>query len=154
MQKIHNAGTAPRHHQRHTDFSKIEADKLTMEATDFSLEEVMSNISTVVGQKVFDKGLELLFDVDPHVPRRLIGDPLRVGQILTNLVNNSVKFTESGEVHVKVLVGDSVGEKVKLEFSVRDTGIGMTPEQSARMFQPFMQADGSTTRKMAARDWV
>ena len=148
VQKIHNAGTALLGIINDIlDFSKIEADKLTMESTDFSLEEVMSSVSTVVGQKVFDNGLELLFDVDPHVPRRLIGDPLRVGQILTNLVNNSVKFTERGEVHVKVLVGEAVGEKVKLEFSVRDTGIGMTPEQSARMFQPFMQADGSTTRR-------
>jgi PAS domain S-box-containing protein len=148
VQKIHNAGTALLGIINDIlDFSKIEADKLTMESTAFSLEEVMSSVSTVVGQKVFDNGLELLFDVDPHVPRRLIGDPLRVGQILTNLVNNSVKFTERGEVHVKVLVAEAVGEKVKLEFSVRDTGIGMTPEQSARMFQPFMQADGSTTRR-------
>jgi two-component system sensor histidine kinase/response regulator len=148
VQKIHNAGTALLGIINDIlDFSKIEADKLTMEKTDFSLEEVMAGVSTVVGQKVFDKGLELLFDVDPNVPRRLVGDPLRVGQILTNLVNNSVKFTEKGEVQVKVLVAEKVGEMIKLEFSVRDTGIGMTPEQSARMFQPFMQADGSTTRR-------
>jgi CheY-like chemotaxis protein/anti-sigma regulatory factor (Ser/Thr protein kinase) len=85
--------------------------------------------------------------VDPGVPPRLIGDPLRVGQILTNLVTNSVKFTEKGEVRVKVIAREQVGEKVKIEVSVRDTGIGMTPEQAARMFQPFMQADGSTTRR-------
>ena len=148
VQKIHTAGTALLGIINDIlDFSKIEADKLTMEKTDFDLEEVMSGVSTVIGQKVFDKGLELLFDVTPDVPRRLVGDPLRVGQILTNLVNNSVKFTEKGEVHVKVTVAERHGDKAKLEFSVRDTGIGMTPEQSARMFQPFAQADGSTTRK-------
>jgi PAS domain S-box-containing protein len=148
VQKIHNAGTALLGIINDIlDFSKIEADKLTMERTDFPLEEVMANVSTVVGHKVFDKGLELLFDVDPAVPQRLVGDPLRLGQILTNLVNNSVKFTEKGEVQVEVLAVENDGEKVKLEFSVRDTGIGMTPEQSARMFQPFTQADGSTTRK-------
>jgi len=148
VQKIHTAGTALLGIINDIlDFSKIEADKLTMEKVDFDLDEVMSNASTVIGQKVFDKGLELLFDVAPEVPRRLVGDPLRVGQVLTNLVNNSVKFTEKGEIHVRVTVAESYGDKTKLEFSVRDTGIGMTPEQSARMFQPFSQADGSTTRK-------
>ena len=148
VQKIHTAGTALLGIINDIlDFSKIEADKLTLEKTEFDLEEVMSGVSTVIGQKVFDKGLELLFDVTPEVPRRLVGDPLRVGQILTNLVNNSVKFTEKGEVHVKVSVAERYGDRTKLEFSVRDTGIGMTPEQSARMFQPFAQADGSTTRK-------
>ncbi len=148
VQKIHGAGTALLGIINDIlDFSKIEADKLTLENTDFDLEEVMSGVSTVIGQKVFDKGLELLFDVAPDVPRRLVGDPLRVGQVLTNLVNNSVKFTEKGEVHVKVAVVERRADRVKLECSVRDTGIGMTPEQSARMFQPFSQADGSTTRK-------
>jgi PAS domain S-box-containing protein len=148
VRKIHGAGSALLGIINDIlDFSKIEADKLTMERVDFDLEEVMSNVSTVVGQKVFDKGLELLFDVEQDVPRRLVGDPLRVGQILTNLVNNSIKFTEKGEVHVRVAVGERYGDKTKLEFSVRDTGIGMTPEQAARLFQPFTQADGSTTRK-------
>src|SRR5262249_55279683 len=130
VQKIHNAGTALLGIINDIlDFSKIEADKLTLESTEFALEEVLANVSTVVGHKVFEKGLELLFDGDPAVPRRLKGDPLRLTQILTNLVSNSVKFTESGEVHVKVALGEIVGEKAKLEFSVRDTGIGMTPEQ-------------------------
>src|SRR6185436_9242606 len=119
VQKIHNAGTALLGIINDIlDFSKIEADKLSMETTGFALEQVMSNVSTVVGQKVFEKGLELLFDVDPNVPRRLLGDPLRVGQILTNLVSNAVKFTEQGEVHIKVVLGERVGEKAKLEFSV------------------------------------
>jgi two-component system sensor histidine kinase/response regulator len=148
VQKIHNAGTALLGIINDIlDFSKIEADKLTMERVDFALDDVLANVSTVAAQKVFDKGLELLFDVDPHVPPRLLGDPLRLGQILTNLVSNSIKFTEKGEVHLKVVAGERHGEKIKLECSVRDTGIGMTPEQAARMFQPFTQADGSTTRK-------
>jgi PAS domain S-box-containing protein len=148
VEKIHNAGTALLGIINDIlDFSKIEADKLTVEKVDFDLDEVMSNVSTVIGQKVFDKGLELLFDVEPQVPGRLVGDPLRVGQILTNLVSNAVKFTERGEVQVKVRVGEAHTEQVKIEFSVRDTGIGMTPEQAARMFQPFTQADGSITRK-------
>jgi two-component system, sensor histidine kinase and response regulator len=148
VQKIHNAGTALLGLINDIlDFSKIEAGRLTLETTEFDLDEVMSHVSTVIGQKVFDKGLELLFDVSPDVPRRLTGDPLRLGQVLTNLVSNAVKFTESGEVHVKALVGERYGERIKLEFSVRDTGVGMTPEQEARMFQPFTQADGSITRR-------
>ena len=148
VQKIHNAGTALLGIINDIlDFSKIEADKLVIENVDFDLEEVMSNVSIVIGEKLFDKGLELVFDVDPHVPPRLIGDPIRIGQILTNLVSNAVKFTESGEVQLKVLVAETYAEKVKIEFSVRDTGIGMTPEQVARMFQPFTQADGSITRR-------
>jgi CheY-like chemotaxis protein len=96
---------------------------------------------------VFDKGLELLFDTGADVPLLLVGDPLRVGQILVNLVGNSVKFTEQGEVHLHVARAEQLGDRVKLKFSVRDTGIGMTPEQAARLFNPFTQADGSTTRK-------
>ena len=148
VQKIHNAGTALLGIINDIlDFSKIEAGKLDMESVNFDLEEVLSGVSTMVGQKVFDKGLELLFDTGTDVPMHLVGDPLRVGQILVNLVNNSVKFTEQGEVHLQVALAERVGERVKLKFAVRDTGIGMTPEQCARLFKPFTQADGSTTRK-------
>ncbi|MCC7483566.1 MAG: response regulator [Burkholderiales bacterium] len=148
VQKIHGAGTALLGIINDIlDFSKIEADKLTMERVPFDLQEVMAGVSTVIGQKVFDKGLELIFDVDPRIPPRLVGDPLRVNQILTNLVSNAVKFTEAGEVRVDVRVAERLGDTIKLQCSVRDTGIGMTPEQAARMFQPFTQADGSTTRK-------
>lgn len=148
VQKIHNSGTALLGIINDIlDFSKIEAGKLDMESVGFDLEDVLGSVSTMVGQKVFDKGLELLFDTAADVPLQLVGDPLRVGQILVNLVNNSVKFTEQGEVHLHVERAEQLGDRVKLKFSVRDTGIGMTPEQCARLFKPFTQADGSTTRK-------
>jgi PAS domain S-box-containing protein len=148
VQKIHNAGTSLLGIINDIlDFSKIEAGRLEIERVEFVLDEVMSNVSTVVAQKVFDKDLELLFDVASDVPQDLRGDPLRLRQILVNLLNNAIKFTERGEVRVRVRQMERYGEKVKLEFSVRDTGIGMMPEQAARLFQPFMQADGSTTRR-------
>jgi two-component system, sensor histidine kinase and response regulator len=129
------------------DFSKIEAGKLDIENTDFRLEDVLGNVSTVVSQKAHDKNLEFLIAAQHDLSANLIGDPLRLGQILINLVNNAVKFTERGEIMVTVELGEKFSEQVKLKFSVRDTGIGMTPEQSARLFQAFSQADSSTTRK-------
>jgi PAS domain S-box-containing protein len=148
VQKIHNSGTALLGIINDIlDFSKIEAGKLDIESVGFDLEEVLGSVSTLIGQRVFDKGLELLFDTGADVPQLLVGDPLRVGQILVNLVGNSVKFTEQGEVHLHVARAEQLGDRVKLKFSVRDTGIGMTPEQAARLFNPFTQADGSTTRK-------
>lgn len=129
------------------DFSKIEAGKLNMEKTDFRLEDVLDNLSSIVSQKAQEKNLEFLISAQHDVPLNLIGDPLRLGQILINLVNNAVKFTERGEVVVTVGLEEQVGERVKLKFSVRDSGIGMTPEQSAHLFQAFSQADTSTTRK-------
>ncbi|MGD9044121.1 MAG: response regulator [Desulfobacterales bacterium] len=129
------------------DFSKIEAGKLDMEAVDFRLEDTLENISTLVGIKTQEKGLELLFKIDPAVPKALIGDPLRLGQILINLSNNAVKFTDEGEIVVSTELVKKDGDQAILKFSVRDTGIGMTEEQAARLFQPFMQADTSTTRK-------
>ena len=104
-------------------------------------------MTMITAQKAHDKGLEFLADVSSSIPEQLRGDPLRLGQILTNLVNNAVKFTEQGEIRLKIELLEQTGEKVQLKFSVRDTGIGMTPEQSARLFQPFSQADMSTTRK-------
>jgi PAS domain S-box-containing protein len=129
------------------DFSKIEAGKLDMEALDFHLEDTLDNISTLVSIKTQEKGLELLFKTDPSVPTALVGDPLRLGQILINLSNNAVKFTDSGEIVVSTELVKKDGDQATLKFSVQDTGIGMTPEQAARLFQPFMQADSSTTRK-------
>jgi len=129
------------------DFSKIEAGKLTMESLDFQLEDTLDNISTLVGIKTQEKGLELLFNTDPSVPTALVGDPLRLGQILINLSNNAVKFTDSGEIVVYTELIKKDENRVTLKFSVRDTGIGMTAEQAARLFQPFSQADSSTTRK-------
>ncbi len=129
------------------DFSKIEAGKLDMEAVDFQLEDTLDNISTLIGIKTQEKGLELLFKTDPSVPTALIGDPLRLGQILINLANNAVKFTDSGEIVVATELVQKNDRQVTLKFSVRDSGIGMTGEQAAKLFQPFMQADSSTTRK-------
>jgi two-component system, sensor histidine kinase and response regulator len=129
------------------DFSKIEAGKLDIENADFRFEDVLENLSTVVGQKANDKGLEFLIAAQPDIPTNLVGDPLRLGQILINLVNNAVKFTERGEVLVSAVVEERTSSRVTLKISVRDTGIGMTPEQSARLFQAFTQADTSTTRK-------
>ena len=129
------------------DFSKIEAGKLDIEKTDFHLEDVLRNVSNVVSQKAHDKNLEFLITGLQDLPSRLVGDPLRLGQILINLVNNAVKFTEYGEIVVTVAEAESMSDRVKLEFSVRDSGIGMTPGQTARLFQAFSQADTSTTRK-------
>jgi two-component system sensor histidine kinase/response regulator len=129
------------------DFSKIEAGKLDIEKTDFQMEDVLNNLSSIVSQKAQEKNLEFLISSQHDIPHNLIGDPLRLGQILINLVNNAVKFTDKGEVVVSVSLEEQVDDRVKVRFSVRDSGIGMTPEQSARLFQAFAQADTSTTRK-------
>ena len=129
------------------DFSKIEAGKLDMEKADFRLEEIIGNVSSMVCQKAHDKNLEFLIASAQEIPPNLVGDPLRLGQILINLVSNAVKFTEKGEIVLTVALLEKVQDRVNLKFSVRDTGIGMTPPQSARLFQAFSQADSSTTRE-------
>jgi signal transduction histidine kinase/CheY-like chemotaxis protein/purine-cytosine permease-like protein/HPt (histidine-containing phosphotransfer) domain-containing protein len=129
------------------DFSKIEAGKLSVEVTDFQLDEVLDNLTNLLELKARDKGLDLTFNVAPQTPMALRGDPLRLGQVLVNLGNNAVKFTERGEVVIGVEPVATQGELLELQFWVRDTGIGMTPEQCARMFQSFSQADASITRK-------
>jgi two-component system sensor histidine kinase/response regulator len=129
------------------DFSKIEAGKLDMESIDFSLDQVLRDLSSLVSIKAQDKGLELLFDIDPQLPPMLEGDPLRLGQVLINLANNAVKFTEQGEIVISVKVLEQGTDKWTIRFSVRDTGIGMDDEQRAKLFQAFSQADTSTTRK-------
>ena len=129
------------------DFSKIEAGKLSMEQTEFCLDAALDNLSTLISQKAHEKGLEFLIATQHHIPNNLVGDPLRLGQVLINLVNNAIKFTERGEVVVKVDLEEQLHNRVKLKFSVCDSGIGMTPEQTARLFQAFHQADTSTTRK-------
>jgi PAS domain S-box-containing protein len=148
ISKVHNAGTSLLAIINDIlDFSKIEAGRLDVESTDFRLDDVINSVTTVTGQKATDKGLEFLAHVAPGIPQFLIGDPHRLGQILTNLINNAVKFTERGEVLVSAAILQQTGEKCQLKFSVRDTGIGMTKEQAAKLFQPFTQADMSTTRK-------
>ena len=129
------------------DFSKIEAGKLEMESVDFSLDEVLDNVSTVVGVKVHEKELEFLMDTPQDVPLALVGDPLRLGQVLINLCNNAVKFTEQGEIVISTKLLEKQDEWVMLQFSVRDTGVGLTQEQKGKLFQAFSQADMSTTRK-------
>lgn len=129
------------------DFSKIEAGKLTIERIDFDLQQLLDNLASLIGDKVASKGLELVFNLDPALPRQLVGDPLRLGQILINYSNNAVKFTEQGEVEVILRAEQPTAEQVQLYLGVRDTGIGLTPEQLGRLFESFQQADTSTTRK-------
>ncbi|MGC3961640.1 MAG: response regulator [Verrucomicrobiota bacterium] len=146
--KVHNAGTSLLAVINDIlDFSKIEAGKLDLETTDFKLDDVITSVTTLTAQKAHEKGLEFLAHAAPGIPEVLLGDPLRLGQILTNFVNNAVKFTEKGEIRLEIEQLERTGEKVQLKFSVRDTGIGMTKEQSVKLFQPFTQADMSTTRK-------
>ncbi len=129
------------------DFSKIEAGKLDMEVVNFDLDETLTGLSDLLSMKAYQKGIELLFHYTSDIPQKLQGDPLRLGQILTNLTNNAIKFTEQGEIVVKIELLHQDEQKVRLQFSVKDTGIGMTKEQQGRLFQAFTQADTSTTRK-------
>jgi two-component system, sensor histidine kinase and response regulator len=129
------------------DFSKIEAGKLDMERVSFNLDDMLNNVAAVTGAKAHEKRLEYLFQFPLDIPRGLVGDPLRLGQVLINLINNAVKFTERGEISVSCSRLDLSADKIQLQFVVRDTGIGMTPEQTAGLFRPFSQADESTTRK-------
>lgn len=129
------------------DFSKIEAGKLSVEHTEFALEKVLNNVSNLVSDKTASKGLELIFHIEKGTPNYLVGDPLRLGQILVNYSNNAVKFTEQGEIVVSVKVVEETEKDGLFRFAVRDTGIGLTEEQIGRLFQSFQQADMSTSRK-------
>ena len=129
------------------DFSKIEAGKLAVEHVDFELDKMLDNIASLLTEKTSAKNLELVFDIPSEVPRILVGDSLRLGQILINYANNAVKFTEKGEIDIIARVQERTDSEVLLYFAVRDTGIGITPEQIGRLFQSFEQADTSTTRK-------
>ena len=130
------------------DFSKIEAGKLDIEETEFTLESVLEATSSVTAMKAEEKGLEIAYEVAPDVPERLIGDSLRLGQILINLVSNAVKFTERGEVVVSIdRVSQNRTNVATLQFAVRDTGIGLDPDQIAGLFRAFSQADRDTSRK-------
>jgi signal transduction histidine kinase/DNA-binding response OmpR family regulator/HPt (histidine-containing phosphotransfer) domain-containing protein len=129
------------------DFSKIEAGMLQMEFVDFSLDKVLHHLSSVLGMQIEEKGLELLLAIDKSVPRYLIGDPLRLGQVLINLVTNAIKFTEQGEILIKIEMIHLTTQKITLCFSIKDSGIGISPEAIAQLFDAFTQADTSTTRK-------
>ena len=130
------------------DFSKIEAGKLEMEHTPFSLAEVMEDVANVLGASVSSKRLEILFATDVDVPCSLVGDPLRLEQVLINLAGNAIKFTETGEVVVRASLEDAEPDgDATLQFTVRDTGIGMTEAQVATLFEAFQQGDTSTNRR-------
>ena len=129
------------------DFSKIEAGKMTIEHIEISVRNVVSDICTLLGGTAREKGLTLSCDIDPDLPGVLIGDPVRLRQVLTNLIGNAVKFTETGEVRVKVNLLQCVESSAQVEFSVEDTGIGISRTVLPQLFDEFTQADGSTTRK-------
>jgi PAS domain S-box-containing protein len=129
------------------DFSKIEAGQLDMECIPFELGDVLDNLANLVGLKTEEKGLELLFALAPGLPTTLVGDPLRLGQVLLNLGNNAAKFTSHGEVVVSVSELQRDAGSVLLRFEVRDSGVGIPPGEQQRLFQPFTQADASTSRR-------
>lgn len=129
------------------DFSKIEAGKLSMEIIKFRLEDILNNISNIIGMKTYEKGIEFAIILEHDVPTCLKGDPLRLTQVILNLTNNAVKFTKEGEVVVHIKVRERTDKDVTLAFEIRDTGIGMTSEQLSKLFKPFSQADASTTRQ-------
>jgi two-component system sensor histidine kinase/response regulator len=129
------------------DFSKIEAGKLAVEHTEFEMEKVLDNVSNLISEKTASKGLELVFHVEKGTPKYLVGDPLRLGQILVNYSNNAVKFTDQGEIVISIRVVEETDTDGLFRFAVRDTGIGLTAEQIGKLFQSFSQADTSTSRK-------
>ena len=129
------------------DVSKIEAGKMEIDQTNFNLEEVMGNLATIVGNRAQEKKVEFLMQTASDVPNQLIGDPLRLSQVLINLAGNAVKFTQQGEVMVSVTLAREMSDGVILRFSVKDTGIGMSQNEIDKLFRPFTQADTSITRK-------
>jgi PAS domain S-box-containing protein len=129
------------------DFSKIEAGKLTIEHTKIDLKEMLENVSNLISPQASIKKLKLIFDVDRNLPNNLIGDPLRLTQILINYANNAVKFTKAGEIDIVIRMQEKTDTDILLYCGVSDTGIGITDEQCRQLFQSFQQADSSTTRK-------
>lgn len=129
------------------DFSKVEAGKMDIEAVSFEIDHVINNVVNLISEKVEAKSLELLCSISAEVPKTLVGDPLRIGQILTNLTNNAVKFTKDGEISLRLSVKSVENNEMLILFEVKDTGIGLTQEQMGRLFQSFAQADTSITRQ-------
>ncbi|MFM7084678.1 MAG: response regulator [Hyphomicrobium sp.] len=129
------------------DFSKIEAGKLSLEEIDFETEKVLENVSNIINEKATAKGLELIFNIPLNFPRRLVGDSLRLTQILLNYANNAVKFTEKGQITISANIIEDKEDKYFIRFAVSDTGVGLTKEQKDKLFQSFAQADTSITRK-------
>ena len=129
------------------DFSKIESGKVSLETISFNLDEILEHLITIVSFKVEEQGIDLTIERDPTIPLYFFGDPKRLQQILLNLLNNSVKFTEEGGVALKIRSLGSINNKMRFELSVEDTGIGMTPDQIEGLFTPFTQADNTITRR-------
>ncbi|MDR2300942.1 MAG: response regulator [Deltaproteobacteria bacterium] len=129
------------------DFSKIEAGKMEMEQIEFRLDEIISETMEMQSLKAAEKGLEFYLDIPEVMPQTVVGDPVRLAQVLNNLISNSIKFTATGEIGVKVELLEEITQTCTLRFTVMDSGIGMTPEQISHLFTPFTQADTSTTRK-------
>ena len=129
------------------DFSKIDVGKLAIDSTDFNLNDVMDSLSDMFSSKTSQKDIEFIISIAKDIPINLIGDPLRLRQILINLTGNAVKFTHKGEIIVEVLLIECKKTSVKLEFTVKDTGIGIPGDRLNKLFDSFVQADGSTTRK-------
>lgn len=129
------------------DFSKIEANKLTIERIPFDLDEVLGTLADMFAYKAYDKNLEFIINLPANIPTMLVGDPMRLSQVLINLVSNAIKFTDEGEISVTCTLLEQTDAQIYLRISVTDTGIGMSEQQRANLFQAFTQADSSTTRK-------
>jgi PAS domain S-box-containing protein len=129
------------------DFSRIEAGALELEIAPFNLHDAVEHVVRTVGLRAYQKGLELVYELSDDLPERVLGDSLRLRQVLMNLVGNAVKFTSQGEIEVRGQLQHRSGDRVRLYFSVRDTGIGIEPADQARLFEPFVQVDASTTRR-------
>jgi len=136
------------------DFSKIEANKLELETIDFDLRILLDNLASILSTAAQDKGIRLLCIADPAVPTQLRGDPGRLRQILTNLAGNAIKFTEKGEVAIRVTIAEGAESSCLLRFSVHDTGIGIPEDKIGVLFNTFSQVDVSTTRKFGGTGWV
>src|SRR6185295_18301898 len=129
------------------DFSKIEAGKLELENVDMDLRGTIEDTVELLAERAHAKGLELVCSIAPGVLTQARGDPLRLGQILTNLVGNAIKFTEHGSVVIRMANAGETAQHVTMRFDVTDTGVGVSPDAQSRIFDEFAQADGSTTRK-------
>jgi signal transduction histidine kinase/CheY-like chemotaxis protein len=148
LQKIHQAGTSLLSIVNAVlDFSDLEAGKLEVQRVPFRLDDVIQSVLALTRHQAEDKNLGLFVEPSPTIPAHLVGDPVRLGQVLTNLLHNAIKFTERGQVHLTAELLGTNNDLLEIRFAVNDTGIGMSQDQIARLFQPFTQADMSSTRK-------
>ena len=129
------------------DFSKVESGKLTLDRHAFELEQIMSNLSVILSANIGARPVDIMFDIDPSIPRTLIGDSMRLQQVLINLGGNAIKFTSQGDVLIRIRIAQQIGQQIVLHVAVRDSGIGISPENQAHIFDGFSQAEASTTRR-------